>query len=82
MQTAERDLLIVAGATRYSNADIEKEVLRIVHLLTGVETLAYTRGVVELIEVNRNRITSKIFPLDRALRSKKLKPFQFIFHKN
>lgn len=78
----ERDLLILLKEAHYSETDIEKEVSLMDKVLVKVETLEYTRSVVELIDVNRNRITTRHIPLDRALRSKELKPFHFIFHKN
>jgi hypothetical protein len=78
----ERDLLILLKEAHYSETDIEKEVSIMNKVLVKVETKEHTCTVVELIEVNRNRITTRPVTLQRALRSKELKPFRFIFHKN
>ncbi|HEY6082773.1 MAG TPA: hypothetical protein VIU45_04890 [Chitinophagaceae bacterium] len=82
MKPVTRDLLILLSQSKYSETEIEREASFLNDILPKIETLDTHAKVIEVIEINRHRISSKPQIIARAFRQNMLKSFQFILHKN
>ena len=82
MKPLERDLLILLNETKYSEKEIEEEVSQINIILSRVETLEGIAQGIEILELQRGRLSSHPRVIRKVLQLKKLKSFQFILHKN
>ncbi|HVB02179.1 MAG TPA: hypothetical protein VNE41_00530 [Chitinophagaceae bacterium] len=82
MKSGDRDLLILLNESKYSRVEMEKEVTLINHLLGIVEASENRIRAIEVIDINRNRITCDRDVINEIFRTNILRPFQFIFHKN
>lgn len=63
-----------------SDEEIEQEVISIDRMLSHVESVSGFCKAHEL--VNRHRITQKSIKIEKAIRQRELKPFQFLLNKN
>lgn len=82
MKGPERELVILLPESRYKEAVIEKQTLRLHELLNTVETLDNYKRAVEFVNLHRGGITQNPLRIEMALRRPVLGSFQFILHKN
>lgn len=82
MKPVDRDLLILLHEDRYTEQQIQSAVRQISEMLSLIETMDYLCAVMEVMDCNKSRITSKRTVLEKAISRKSHKPFEFIIHKN
>ncbi|HEY1167110.1 hypothetical protein [uncultured Chitinophaga sp.] len=82
MKPVERDLLILLHEERYNEQQIQFAVKQISEMLTVVETMDYLCAVMEVVDCNKNRVTSKRSVLEKVFSRKTQRPFEFVIHKN
>ena len=82
MKPLSRDLLILRNQSKYSETEIEREAAFIQDMLPATETLERLCRVMEVVEISRHRISNHPKILERTLRQKTLRSFQFIHHRN
>jgi hypothetical protein len=79
---SKRDLLVLSKEINDDPDLMEREIEILDSILYQVETLYELCLCCELIDVNRYKIIRKPFLLEKAIRQKAFKPFQFLFNKN
>jgi len=82
MKPVERDLLILLHEERYNEQQIQFAVKQISEMLTVVETMDYLCAVMEVVDCNKSRVTSKRAVLEKVFSRKTQRPFEFVIHKN
>lgn len=82
MAKVSRDVLIVSKLSYLSDQASEKEYLRILPLLSKVETLQAACISTEVIDVARYKIIKKPSKVLELIRKRQHKPFVFVFNKN
>ena len=82
MKASNRDLLVLSKKVSMDPKELEHEVELLHELLFHVESLPNFCTATEVIDVNRYRIIYKAHVIERIIREKSLKPFQFLCNKN
>jgi hypothetical protein len=82
MKSLNRDLLVLSKNTSPDPQELEHEVEQLHQILFHAETMSNFCMVNELIDVNRYKVITKPRQVERIVREKRLKPFQFISNKN
>jgi hypothetical protein len=82
MAKVSRDVLIVSKLSYLSEQASEKEYVRVLPLLSRVETLQAACIATEVIDVARYKIIRKHSKILELLRQRSHKPFVFVFNKN
>ncbi len=82
MKPVERDLLILLHEERYNEQQIQFAVKQISEMLTVVETMEYLCAVMEVVDCNKSRVTSKRSVLEKVFARKTQRAFEFVVHKN
>jgi len=79
---SKRDLLVLSKEIHDDPSLMEREIKILDSILYHVETLSELCACCEVIDVNRYTIIRKTFLLEKLIRQKEFKPFQFLFNKN
>lgn len=79
---ANRDLLLLSKKASPDPKELEFEVEQLHELLFTVESLSNFCIANEIIDLNRYRIIQKGSRIEKIIKEKSLKPFQFISNKN
>ena len=82
MKTPNRDLLVLVKDEYANEKFMEQELDRLNDLLFHYETIEGFCVAHEAFDINKNKIVCKPQILQKIIRNKVLKPFQFIFNKN
>lgn len=79
---ANRDLLLLSKKAAPDPKELEHEVEQLHELLFIVESFPNFCIANEIIDLNRYKIIQKASRIERIIKGKSLKPFQFILNKN
>ena len=79
---SKRDLLVLSKDINDDPNLMERELEILDTILYNVETLSELCLCCEVIDVNKYKIIRKQFLLEKIIRQKTFKPFQFLFNKN
>ncbi len=82
MKTPDRDLLVLVKDEHMNEKFMENELEQLNEMLVHYETIEKFCAVHEIFELNKYKIITKLLPMQRLVRQKELKPFQFISNKN
>jgi len=82
MKTPDRDLLVLVKDEYMNEKFMENELEQLNELLFHYETIEKFCAVHEVFDLNRYKIIAKPNLIQKLVRQKELKPFQFIFNKN
>ena len=82
MNKSNRDLLVLFNQELMTPQSIEHEVELLHQLLYSIERIDNLVIAHEIIDLNKYKVTSKIFALRKFFRQKELKPFIFLNCKN
>lgn len=82
MITSKRDLLVLSKRASNDPDELKHEVDCLDAILLSVETTKSLCKCAELLDMNRYKIITKPFIVEKLLNQKELKPFQFLFNKN
>ena len=80
--SSKRDLLVLSKNVTDDPGQLEQELEALNTILFEVETLKQLCLCCEVININTYKIIQKPFLLEKLIRQKELKPFQFLFNKN
>ena len=80
--SSKRDLLVLSKSVTDDPQQLEKELKALNAILYEVETLRQLCQCCEVININTYKIIQKPFLLEKLIRQKQFKPFQFLFNKN
>ncbi len=79
---ANRDLLLLSKKASPDPKELEHEVEQLHELLFNVESLPNFCLANEIIDLNSYKIINAVNKIEKIIREKNLKPFQFINNKN
>ncbi len=79
---ANRDLLLLSKKASPDPKELELEVEQLHELLFTVESVSNFCIANEIIDLNRYKIIQKASRIEKIIKEKNLKPFQFISNKN
>lgn len=79
---ANRDLLLLSKKASPDPKEIKHEVEQLHELLFSVESFSNFCIANEVIDLNRYKIIQKATRIEKIIKEKSLKPFQFISNKN
>ncbi len=79
---SKRDLLVLSKNVTNDPKQLEQELEILNSILFEVETLKQLCLCCEVININTYKIIQKPFLLEKIIRQKTFKPFQFLFNKN
>lgn len=82
MNASNRDILVLSKKVSMNPTELEHEVELLHELLFHVEAISNFCLATEVIDVNRYKIIHKAHLIERIIREKNLKPFQFLCNKN
>ena len=82
MKTPNRDLLVLVKDEFANEKFMEQELDKLNDLLFHYETLEGFCVAHEAFDINKYKVVRKPQSLQKIVRQKELKPFQFIFNKN
>jgi hypothetical protein len=82
MKTPDRDLLVLVKDEFMNEKFIENELEQLNEMLFHFETIEKFCAVHEIFDLNKYKIIEKPQPMQKLIRQKELKPFQFICNKN
>lgn len=82
MNPRYRDLLVLTKKDVLNQQELEHEIELLNDLFYLVENSDALCIANEVIDINRNKVISKVKKIDQILRESKLKPFVFISNKN
>ena len=80
--SAKRDLLVLSKNVTSDPDQLEQELQVLESILFEVETLNQLCLCCEVININTYKIIQKPFLIEKIIRQKAFKPFQFLFNKN
>jgi hypothetical protein len=80
--SAKRDLLVLSKNVTDDPDQLEQELKVLETILFEVETLKQLCLCCEVININTYKIIQKPFLIEKIIRQKTFKPFQFLFNKN
>lgn len=79
---SKRDLLVLSKNITNDPDQLEQEIQLLDCILYKVESLRQLCLCCEVIDINTYKIVQKPFSLEKIIRQKTFKPFQFLFNKN
>lgn len=82
MRSLSRDLLLLSKNASIDKKEMELEVEKLNKILMQVESMDNFCVVNEIIDINSYKIIQNPVKIERIIRHKKLKAFQFINNKN
>lgn len=82
MRALSRDLLLLSRNKSINEKEMELEVEKLNKILMDVESITNFCTVNEIIDINLYKVIQNPVKIERIIRQKKLKPFQFINNKN
>lgn len=82
IMSAKRDLLVLSKNVANDPSQLEQELEVLNSILYEVETLNQLCVCCEVININAYKIIQKPYLLEKIIRQKAFKPFQFLFNKN
>ena len=82
MKTPDRDLLVLVKDEHMNELFMEKELVQLNEMLFHYETIEKFCTVHEIFDLNKNQIVIKPRQMQKVIRQKELKHFQFICNKN
>jgi hypothetical protein len=82
MKSSNRDLLVLSKKVANNKRELEIEVEKLNEILFHVESLPSFCVANEIIDLNVYKVVTNPLKIERIIRQKKLKPFQFINNKN
>lgn len=82
MKSLNRDLLVLSKKASVDKKEIEREVENLNRILLQVESFENFCKVNEVIDLNNYKIIQHPLKMERIVKGKTLKPFQFINNKN
>ena len=82
MKPLNRDLLVLSKNLSTDQRELELEVEKLHKILFEAESLQNFCVVTEIIDLNIYKIITNPVKIERIIRQRKLKPFQFLNNKN
>jgi hypothetical protein len=82
MMSSKRDLLVLSKRVSFDQQKLEREVELLESILMNIETTRNVCLCSEVIDVNRYKIIQKPHHIEKVVKQKELKPFQFLYNKN
>jgi len=82
MKSLNRDLLVLSKKTSVNKKEIELEVKKLHEILLQVESFENFCRVNEVMDLNNYKVIQHPVKMERIIKGKSLKPFQFINNKN
>jgi hypothetical protein len=82
MKTPNRDLLVLVKDEYLNNDEMEFELQQLNQLLLNFETLDNFCLAHEIFDLNRYKIIHNARFIQKVIKQKELKPFEFICNKN
>ena len=82
MKTPDRDLLVLVRDEHMNERLIERELEQLNDMLFQYETMEQFCAVHEIFDLNKYKIFSRPDLVQKIIRQRELKSFQFVFNKN
>ena len=82
MNDANRDLLVLTKTVHLQPDEVERQLQLLNTLLFDTENWDSFCKANEILDINRRKIISKTFLIQKILTEKKQKPFVFVCNKN
>jgi hypothetical protein len=82
MKSANRDLLVLSKKISNNKKDLEMEVEKLNQILFHAESFENFCTANEIIDLNVYKIITNPARIQKFIRQRKIKPFQFINNKN